>query len=298
MKHVTESRHPDSQNLDRLSTLEVVRLMNREDGRVVEVVSRALPAIAALVDKVAEQLRQGGRLFYVGAGTSGRLGVLDASECPPTFGTDPEMVQGVIAGGMEATWRAVEHAEDDPEAAASELRGLSLDERDFVVGISASGRTPYALGAVRYAKKVGAPSGSICCNAGSALSHEVDFPIVLEVGPEVLTGSTRLKAGTATKMALNMISTGAMIRLGRVLGNLMVDLRPNSAKLVVRQVSVVAEAAGVSEELAKRCLEEAEGNVRVAAVMAAGSVAREEAEKVLAAHPDLGAALEKVRSQG
>ncbi len=297
MKHVTESRHPESQNLDQMSTLEVVRLMNGEDARVVQVVGEALPAIAALADKVAEQLKKGGRLFYVGAGTSGRLGVLDASECPPTFGTDPEMVQGVLAGGMEATWRAVEHAEDDPEAAASELRGLSLDPSDCVVGISASGRTPYALGAVRYARSIGVPTGSICCNAGSALSHEVDFPIVLEVGAEVLTGSTRLKAGTATKMALNMISTGAMIRVGRVLGNLMVDLRPNSAKLVMRQVGIVAEAAGVSEELAARCLEEAEGKVRVAIVMAAGQVARDRAEEVLARHPDVKQAVEKVRSQ-
>lgn len=292
----TESRHPESHHLDQMSTLDIVRLMNGEDARVVEVVHDALPAIAKLVDRVAEQLKKGGRLFYVGAGTSGRLGVLDASECPPTFGTDPEMVQGVIAGGMEATYRAVEHAEDDPEAAAKELRGLSLDARDFVVGISASGRTPYPLGAVRYARSIGVPTGSICCNAGTALSSEPDFPIVLEVGPEVLTGSTRLKAGTATKMALNMISTGAMIRLGRVLGNLMVDLRPNSAKLVKRQVRNVAEASGVDDALAARCLEEAEGNVRVAIVMAAGQMARDAAERVLAEHPDLGQAVEKVRS--
>lgn len=295
--HVTESRHPDSHNLDQMSTLQVVELMNQEDGRVVDVVQGALPAVAALVDKIAEQLRQGGRLFYVGAGTSGRLGVLDASECPPTFGTDPEMVQGIIAGGMEATYRAVEHAEDDPEAAASELRSLGLDEKDVVVGITASGRTPYALGAVRYARSLGVPTGCICCNAGSAISQECDLPIVLEVGPEVLTGSTRLKAGTATKMVLNMLSTGAMIRVGRVLGNLMVDLRPNSAKLVVRQIGIVAEAAGVSEELAARCLEQADGRVRVAIVMAAGQLAREEAERVLSAHPDVNQAVEKVRSQ-
>ncbi len=295
--HITESRHPDSHNLDQMPTVEVVRLMNQEDARVVDVVSQALPAIAALVDKVAEQLRSGGRLFYVGAGTSGRLGVLDASECPPTFGTDPEMVQGILAGGLEACVRAVEHAEDDPEAAASELCSRGLDSRDVVVGISASGRTPYALGAVRYARDLGVPTGSICCNSGTPLSLEVDFPIVLEVGAEVLTGSTRLKAGTATKMALNMISTAAMVRLGRVLGNLMVDLRPNSQKLQVRQVRNVAEAARVSQEVAASCLEQAQGNVRLASVMAAGGLTPAQADELLKAHNDLREALEVARSR-
>ncbi|HXE72144.1 MAG TPA: N-acetylmuramic acid 6-phosphate etherase, partial [Candidatus Nitrosotenuis sp.] len=266
----TESRHPRSLALDLLSSLEIVTLMNREDGGVVRVVRQALPRVAAVVDEVAARLGRGGRLFYVGAGTSGRLGVLDASECPPTFGTPPEMVQGILAGGMAAFSRAVEEAEDDPRAGAAELEARGLGEADFVVGISASGRTPFVLGAVQWARDKGAGTAGILCNPGAPLEGAVEHPIVLPTGPEVLSGSTRLKAGTATKMVLNMISTGAMVRLGRTLGNLMIDVGRGSSKLRQRRLGILAEAAGVSLEEARAYVEEAGGDLRLATVMAAG----------------------------
>lgn len=284
---LTESRHPESGNLDRLSSLDILALMNREDGTVVRVVEEALPALARLVDAVVERLRAGGRLFYVGAGTSGRLGALDAAECPPTFGTDPDRVQAVLAGGMEAFGRAVEHAEDDPAAGAAELDRRGLSRADFVLGLSASGRTPFVIGALRRAREVGAGTGALFCNPGAPMASEAEHLLLLAVGPEILTGSTRLKAGTATKMALNMVSTAAMVRLGHCFGNLMVDVRANSAKLRERRVRILAESSGVEEGRAARILEEAGGDLRLAMVMAASGVDSQEARRRLQEADDL-----------
>lgn len=289
---LTESRHPESAELDRFSSLEIVSLMNREDASVVRTLQDALPFVAQAVDAIVERMRQGGRLFYVGAGTSGRLGALDAAECPPTFGTEPELVQCVMAGGMEAFSRAVEHAEDDPAAGAAELDRRGLSDRDFVVGISASGRTPFVLGALRRAREVGAGTGAIFCNPGAAMATEAEHPILLAVGPEILTGSTRLKAGTVTKMALNMLSTASMVRLGRSFGNLMVDVRANSAKLRERRVRILAETAGLGTDEAAGLLERAGGELRVAILMAASGVDADEARRRVADAADLREILE------
>ena len=261
---LTEQPNPESQQLDRLSVLEIVALMNRQDELVVKAVERALPQLALLIDETAARLRQGGRLFYVGAGTSGRLGMLDAAECPPTFGTPPEMVQAVLAGGSQAFLKAVEEAEDQPAAAAAELQARGLNATDVVVGISASGRTPFALGAMAEARRVGALTGSIFCNPGAPLAEAAEYPVLLEVGPEILAGSTRLKAGTATKMALNMLSTAVMVRLGRTLGNLMVDLTPTCEKLRQRSLRILAQTLGRSLEEARALLDEAGGDLRLA----------------------------------
>jgi len=259
---LTEARHPQSVRLDQLPVREILDLMNREDERVVEVIREALPALTTLVEAVTRSLQGGGRLFYVGAGTSGRLGALDAAECPPTFGTPPEKVQAVLAGGMEAFGRAVEHAEDDAAEGGVELDRRGLAPSDFVLGLSASGRTPFVIGALRRARQVGAGTGSIFCNPGAPLATEADHPVLLPVGPEILTGSTRLKAGTATKMALNMVSTAVMVRLGHCLGNLMVDVRANSAKLRERQIRILAEAAGVSVDRAQTLLVQTNWDLR------------------------------------
>lgn len=294
---VTESLNPASANLDQLSSLEIVQLMNAEDQEVLAALERAAPAVAAVVDAVAERLSRGGRLFYVGAGTSGRLGVLDASECPPTFGTPPEMVQGIIAGGMKAFSRSVEEAEDDPAAGARELDERGLGPEDFVVGISASGRTPFVLGALARAREVGAGTGSVYCNPGAPLEAAADHPMLIEVGPEVLAGSTRLKAGTATKLTLNQISTGTMVRMGRCLGNMMVDLRPTCGKLRDRSVRILAQASGVETERARTILEQAEGDLRLATVMAAGDLEARAARALLDETGDLRAALERARAR-
>lgn len=259
---LTEQANPESAGLDKMSSLEIVELMNRQDLSVVSAVQEALPAIALLVDATAQRLREGGRLFYVGAGTSGRLGMLDAAECPPTFGTPPELVQALLAGGQGAFLKAVEHAEDSIEAGAKELTDRDLSRADVVIGISASGRTPFVLGALAAARKVGAATGSIFCNPGCPLQTAAEHPVLLEVGPEVVAGSTRLKAGTATKMALNMLSTATMVRLGKVMGNLMVDLTPTCEKLVIRQVRILAQSSGISLEEAEKRLESAGGDLR------------------------------------
>lgn len=289
---LTESRHPESAELDRFSSLEIVSLMNREDGSVVRTVQEALPFVAGAVDAIVERMRDGGRLFYVGAGTSGRLGALDAAECPPTFGTEPELVQAVMAGGVQAFHQAVEHAEDDPDAGAAELDRRGLSARDFVVGISASGRTPFVIGALRRARQVGAGTGSIFCNPGAPMATEAEHPILLAVGPEILTGSTRLKAGTATKMALNMLSTATMVRLGRSFGNLMVDVKANSAKLRERRVRILADTANLPLDRAATLLERAGGELRVAILMAASGVEADEARRRLADAADLREMLE------
>lgn len=259
---LTEQPNPESAHLDKMSALEILSLMNRQDLTVVAAVEKALPALAALVEGAADRLAQGGRLFYVGAGTSGRLGMLDAAECPPTFGTPPEMVQAILAGGHGAFLRAVEHAEDRFDVGAEEMRNIT--RLDVVVGISASGRTPFVLGALEEAQKRGALTGSLFCNPGSPLEKAAQHPVLLEVGPEILAGSTRLKAGTATKMALNKISTGVMVLLGKTLGNLMADLTPTCEKLKIRSVRILAHSAGIEWDEAERRLDAAGGDLRKA----------------------------------
>ena len=278
----TEAVNPASDRLDELPTPELVALMGREDAGVAEAVDRANGPIARAVDAVAARLARGGRLIYLGAGTSGRLGVLDAAECPPTFQSDPAQVVGLIAGGERAMFRAVEGAEDSPELGESDLRELNLTEADCVCGIAASGRTPYVLGAVRYARTVGAFTIGVACNPDSELEAEVELPIVLVVGPEVLSGSTRLKAGTATKLALNRLTTGAFVRLGKTFGNLMVDLKASNEKLVARAGRIVARVTGVDAAAAKWLLQECGGEVKTALVAHATGVTPEAARLKLA----------------
>lgn len=270
-------------DLDRLSSLDLVRLMNREDATVAVAVSRALPAIAGAVDAIAERLRAGGRLVYVGAGSAGRLGVLDASEWGPTFGAPVGQVVAVIAGGAGAMTRAVEGAEDDEQAGAADVAGLGLAPGDAVVGISASGRTPYVLGAIRHAATVGALTVGISCNADTHLSRAVALPIEVDTGPEVIVGSTRLKAGTAQKLVLNMLSTAAMVRLGKTYGDLMVDLQATNEKLRDRARRIVAQAAGVDDAQAAAALAGAGGEVKVAVVMLRCRVAAERAAALVEA---------------
>ncbi|MGM9997831.1 MAG: N-acetylmuramic acid 6-phosphate etherase, partial [Candidatus Bruticola sp.] len=264
MQNLTEASNSLSINLDSMTPLEIVQLMNNEDGKAVWAVQKALPAIASCIEAAAAKLREGGRLFYFGAGTSGRLGVLDAAECPPTFGTDPEQVQAIIAGGPEALLKAVENAEDDTEAAFLELQKRSVCSQDFVIGITASGSTPFVVGGLQKLRRLGITVGAVFCNPGAPVAQEVDYPILLAVGPEVLRGSTRLKAGTATKLALNMISTGVMVSLGHCRGNMMIDVRASNAKLIKRQTEMAASLAGVSLEEAEAALQAAHGNMREA----------------------------------
>lgn len=256
--------------------------MNAADAQIAAAVAREIPSIARAVDAISAALDKGGRLFYVGAGTSGRLGVLDASECPPTFHVPPDLVQGLIAGGDVALRKSSEAAEDDPAKGASDLLAAGFREGDAVVGIAASGRTPYVLGAVRKAREMGAISCGVSCTPQSELSQAVEFPIEPLPGPEVITGSTRLRAGTATKMVLNMISTAVMIKLGHVYGNLMVNVQPTNSKLHDRACRIIAEAAGVSTEVASELLEAAGQNVRTAIVMEKKKVSRHQAEQLLA----------------
>jgi len=243
----TEKRNPHSANIDKVSTLEMAQIMNDEDKKVAYAVERVLPEISAAIDLIAETLSRGGRLFYIGAGTSGRLGVLDASECPPTFGTSPEMIQGLIAGGDVALKNAVEGAEDDEQLAIENLSAKNFSRQDILVGIATSGRTPYVLSGINFAKKIGVVTVGISCVQNSALAKIVDIAITPITGAEVVTGSTRLKAGTATKMVLNMLTTGAMIKLGKVFGNLMVDVQATNEKLRDRAKRIVMDATGCSE---------------------------------------------------
>ena len=265
----TEARNPASTELDRMGTEELVRLINAEDATVAAAVKQEAPSIAAAIDLIAERMARGGRLVYVGAGTSGRLGVLDAAECPPTFNADPGQVVGLIAGGHEALARAVEGAEDSAEAGAADLRAIGLGENDVVVGIAASGRTPYVIGALDHARAVGAAAIAFACNAQAETRKHADLSILPEVGPEVLTGSTRMKAGTATKMVLNMLSTGAMVRLGKTFGNLMVDVQATNEKLVERALRIVQAITGCGREEAQSVLERCGGDVKTAAVVQA-----------------------------
>lgn len=279
---LTEQPNPVSSDIDTLPTQEILEIMNAEDHKVAEAVRSQIPGIAQAVDSIVRALGDGGRLFYVGAGTSGRLGVLDASECPPTFHVPPELVQGVIAGGEPALTRSVEAAEDDPARGAADLRELGLTPRDVVVGIAASGRTPYVLGAVAAARALGAVTIGISCTPGSELSQQVAIPIEPLPGPEVVAGSTRLKAGTATKLVLNMLSTATMIRLGYVYGNLMVNVQPTNVKLRDRARRIVAQAAQVDAAKASTLLESAGGSVKTAIIMGRRGLDRAAAERLLA----------------
>lgn len=266
-KMMTETRNPDTMTLDQMSALELVTVMNREDHKVPEAIASALPQIASTVEVVEQAFRKGGRLFYLGAGTSGRLGVLDASECPPTFGVDSGMVVGLIAGGDRALRFPIEGAEDDRSLGKQDLMDHNLVPSDVVIGIAASGRTPYVLGALDYAHSIGCKTAAIACNLHSAIGQAADIAIEVSVGPEVLTGSTRLKAGSAQKMILNMITTGAMVRTGKAYQNLMVDVVQSNEKLRTRAENIVMAATDVSREQARRTIDEANGKVKLAITM-------------------------------
>jgi N-acetylmuramic acid 6-phosphate etherase len=280
---LTEQTNPASASIDALPTEEVLRIVNAEDRKVAEAVEREIPAIALAVDAIVAAFERGGRLFYIGAGTSGRLGVLDAAEIPPTFSAPAEMVQGIIAGGEAALSRATETTEDNPALGVNDLRARGFTGSDVLVGIAASGRTPYVLGAVAEAHRLGAVTVGISCTPESELARAADIAITPLVGPEVVAGSTRMKAGTAQKLVLNMLSTGAFVRLGFVYGNLMVNVQPKNRKLVDRARRIVAQASGISCERAGELLAEAGDNVRTAIVMAKAGVGIEEAERRLAA---------------
>ncbi|MET7611191.1 N-acetylmuramic acid 6-phosphate etherase [Streptomyces seoulensis] len=277
----TEAYRPELAGIDRLPTLDIARLMNGEDTGVPAAVAARLPEIAAAVDAIADRMERGGRLVYAGAGTAGRLGVLDASECPPTFNTAPGQVVGLIAGGPGALVTSVEGAEDSPELARADLDALKLTPDDSVVGVSASGRTPYAIGAVEHARAAGALTVGLSCNAESALAAAAEHGIEVVVGPELLTGSTRLKAGTAQKLVLNMLSTITMIRLGKTYGNLMVDVRASNAKLRARSRRIVAQATGAPDADIERALTEADGEVKTAILIILAGVDGSTATRLL-----------------
>jgi N-acetylmuramic acid 6-phosphate etherase len=297
---LTETRNPASEHLDELPTLEMLALINAEDAKVAGAVQAELPQIARAVDAVAERFGRGGRLFYIGAGTSGRLGVLDASECPPTFSVSAELVQGLIAGGDSALRLSSEHSEDSREEGARDLAaaGFGADGKpDTLVGIAASGRTPYVLGAMEYAKSLGALTVGLSCVPGSLLARAAEIAITPATGAEVLTGSTRMKAGTATKLVLNMLSTGVMVRTGATFGNLMVNMRPTNAKLVDRAERIIAAAVGCDAETAARLLVESGKDVKVAIVMGKVGVGRVAAvERLVVARGILADALAEQNS--
>ncbi|MFQ2421088.1 N-acetylmuramic acid 6-phosphate etherase [Aeromonas caviae] len=274
---ITETRNPASVEIDQLSTLEMLRVINQEDQQVALAVGQLLPEIARAVDAIAAAFGKGGRLVYIGAGTSGRLGILDASECPPTYGVSAEQVIGLIAGGHKAILQAVENAEDDAELGARDLKNIQFCANDVLVGIAASGRTPYVLGAMAHASAVGATVCSISCNPGSPLARAADISMVAVVGPEIVTGSSRMKAGTAQKLILNMLSTGAMIRTGKVYGNLMVDVEATNAKLVERQKRIVMEATDCERTTAERALAQADNHCKTAIVMILAGLTADEA---------------------
>lgn len=277
----TETRNPNTMELDRMTPLEIVTVMNREDARVPEAIRPALPNIARCVEWAAQSIESGGRLIYMGAGTSGRLGVLDAAECPPTFGVSPETVVGLIAGGDRAFLKAVEGAEDSRELGEEDLRRLGLTPKDTVVGIAASGRTPYVLGGLHYAGTVGCHTAAISCNPGSPIGKAAQLAIEVVPGPECLTGSTRLKAGTAQKLILNMISTATMVGCGKAYSNLMVDVMQTNEKLVVRAQNIVMEATGVSRDSAKEAIALAGGSCKLAVTMILADCTVEEAKERL-----------------
>ncbi|CAM8498324.1 MULTISPECIES: N-acetylmuramic acid 6-phosphate etherase [Morganella] len=281
---ITESRNPASADIDSLPTLDMLRVINREDQTVALAVEKTLPQVAQVVDAVAQAFRLGGRLIYMGAGTSGRLGILDASECPPTFGTPAEQVVGLIAGGHKAILKAVENAEDNRELAVSDLKALNFSEKDVLVGIAASGRTPYVLGGMEYALSLGATVAAVSCNPDSEMSRLAGIAITPVVGPEVITGSSRMKAGTAQKLILNMITTGAMIRSGKVYGNLMADVEATNAKLVERQKRIVMAATECDRATAEQALAACDGHCKTAIVMILAQLSAGDAKALLAQH--------------
>ena len=280
---LTEGINPASRDIESRSTVEILEIINQEDQKIADAVAAEIPRIATAVDAATEAIHRGGRLFYIGAGTSGRLGVLDAAECPPTFHVSPDLVQGIIAGGEAALARATEATEDDPAAGKRDLLARGFSARDALAGIAASGRTPYVLGAVAAARELGALTIGISCTPDSELSRAVKIAITPLVGPEVIAGSTRMKAGTATKLVLNMLSTALMIRLGYVYGNLMVNVEPKNSKLEDRAKRIIAESAGVSYEQAGELLGKSGRNVKVAIVMSRLAIDRIGAEARLAA---------------
>ncbi|MBB3111462.1 N-acetylmuramic acid 6-phosphate etherase [Paenibacillus phyllosphaerae] len=277
---VTEQTNASSAMLDQLSVGEIIQLMNQEDLTVAHSVQHQLPSIERTIEAIAERMAAGGRLFYIGAGTSGRLGTLDASECPPTFGVDRSLVNAIIAGGPDALVQAIENAEDDADAGRRDIAARVTD-KDAVVGLATSGTTPYVLGAVAEAKRIGAVTAAISCNQGTPLSAAVDYPIEIPVGPEVISGSTRLKAGTSQKMVLNMISSAVMIRMGKVYGNLMVNVQASNEKLRQRVVRIVMQATGADEGAALRYSEQAGGDARIAILMLKFGQSRADVEAVL-----------------
>ena len=292
-KLVTETRNPNTMELDQMTPLELVSVMNQEDLNVVAGVKEALPQVAQAIEWAVSSLEAGGRIVYFGAGTSGRLGVLDAVECPPTFGVSPDAVVGLIAGGEKAFVRAVEGAEDSLELCEEELKKIGLNKNDIAIGIAASGRTPYVIGGLRYARFLGCKTVAIACNKGSEVGKEAELAIEPSCGPEVLTGSTRLKAGTAQKMILNMISTGSMVGVGKAYQNLMVDVQQTNKKLVVRAQNITMAATGCTREEAARALEQADGNAKLAIVMLLTQMPVEEAKaKLEAAHGHVRGALQ------
>ncbi|MBT0080008.1 N-acetylmuramic acid 6-phosphate etherase [Vibrio alginolyticus] len=278
---VSEGRNPDTMDIDLLPSHDIVQRINQQDKLVPLAVEKVLPEIAEAVDKITEAFKVGGRLFYIGAGTSGRLGVLDASECPPTFGTDPEMVVGIIAGGKEAMFRAKEGAEDDPTLGEQDLKENTLTQRDVVVGIAASGRTPYVIGGLEYANELGATTVALSCNPDSPIADIADIAISPVVGPEALTGSTRLKSGTAQKLVLNMLTTASMIRLGKSYQNLMVDVKATNAKLVARAARIVMQATDCTNQEAKTALKETDYDAKLAILMILTGLDRESATEQL-----------------
>lgn len=278
---VTEGRNPETYNIDSVSTIKMVEMINEEDKKVAFAVEKEKVNIAKAIDIIADRLSRGGRLIYVGAGTSGRLGILDAVECPPTYGVDPELVQGIIAGGYSAIFKAVEGAEDSFELGEKDLIDKELKECDVVCGIAASGRTPYVIGAMKYAKKVGAAVLSVTMNPDSEMAKLAGLSISVVVGPEVIMGSTRMKAGTAQKMVLNMLTTGAMIRLGKVYGNLMIDVKSSNEKLIARAKRIVMLATGENEEMVEEYLKKTNYNVKLTVLMIKTGLPMETSERLL-----------------
>lgn len=280
---ITEQENLNTSNLSSLPLREIIRLMNDEDSLVASAIGLVLPEVAQAVEGIVSRLNSGGRLFYIGTGTSGRLGVLDAAECPPTFGVSPDLVQAIIAGGYDACYRAVEASEDDAEAGAKDLQARGFNKSDVLVGIAASGRTLYTVGALKYARRSGAFTVAITCSPHSPITEAAELSIVPVVGPEVIAGSTRLKAGTAQKMVLNILSTATMVKLGYVTGNRMTSVQPRNSKLRARAIRIIVAEAGVDERSATESLEKADGNLPVALLMAKLGCSREAAERALAA---------------
>ena len=281
---ITEQRNPNSMHVDSLSALEIVQLMNKEDKQVPLAIEKCLPQIAQAVECIVAAFQQGGRLVYIGAGTSGRLGVLDASECPPTFGVSPEMVKGIIAGGERALRHPIEGAEDSKAQAGVDLQTIQLSSKDVLVGIAASGRTPYVIGALEYAKSLGSVTVSIASNPNSAMANIVDIAIDTVVGPEVLTGSSRLKSGTAQKLVLNMLTTASMILMGKCYQNLMVDVQASNEKLKARAIRIVIQATDCDKALAEETLKQADQNAKLAIMMILSGLDRAQAEALLEKH--------------